>query len=420
LRDALGQHIQLIGDTREQNKVKYRLYDNFMSGFAMFYLQDPSLLEFQRRFEKQIQANNLSRVFGIEKIPSDSQLRDTIDKYDPDPINGTFKEYFRRLQRGKHLESFRYLPEGYLITMDGSEYFRSQAICCTHCLHSHSSAKGDEFYHQILQATVVHPDKRQVLPLAPEFVRNEDGESKQDCEITASKRLIPRIRAQHRQLPIVLIADGLYSKVPIVRMLRKHRMSFLLTAKPTDHKTLFEDIVGMRTGNMLQRYEWNDTKGIKYVYEWVNEVPLSAAKHTEYINFIEFRIIRDGKQTYHSSWITDIEVTVDNVKRLVRAARARWKIENEGFNTLKNQGYHLEHNFGHGKRNLSETFFTLNLLAFFVHQILELTDLLYQEARASFSSRREFWNVIRASFRLFIFTDWPQVLTRLISPAQPP
>ena len=218
----------------------------------------------------------------------------------------------------------------------------------------------------------------------------------------------------------MLVADSLHSKVPIVRILRNHRMSFLLTAKPTDHKTLFEDITGMRSGNMLDRFEWCDSKGVKYVYEWVNDVALTAAKDTEYINFIEFRIIRDGKQTYHSSWITDIKVTAENVKRLVRAARARWKIENEGFNTLKNHGYHLEHNFGHGNRNLSGTFFMLNLLAFFVHQILDLTDLFYQEGRASFSSRREFWNVIRASFRFFIFVDWEQVLTRLISPAQPP
>ena len=74
--------------------------------------------------------------------------------------------------------------------------------------------------------------------------------------------------------------------------------------------------------------------------------------------------------------------------QLVRAARARWKIENEGFNTLKNQGYHLEHNFGHGDQHLSEAFFTLNLLAFFIHQIFELVDGLYQRVRTFFSSRR--------------------------------
>lgn len=104
---------------------------------------------------------------------------------------------------------------------------------------------------------------------------------------------------------------------------------------------------------------------------------------------------------------------------MVRAGRARWKIENEGFNTLKNQGYHLEHNYGHGEQHLSEAFFLLNLLAFFFHQIFEMADGLYQQARARFSARVEFWNAIRASFRLFLFESWDEVLERMNSPPQP-
>ena len=95
--------------------------------------------------------------------------------------------------------------------------------------------------------------------------------------------------------------------------------------------------------------------------------------------------------------------TTDNIAQLVRAGRARWKIENETFNTLKNQGYHLKHNFGHGDRHLAEAFFTLNLLAFFMHQIFELVDGLYQQVRTFFSSRRAFWDEVRSAFRLFLF-----------------
>ena len=336
LRDAIGQHIEQIQDTRQQSKVSYRLYDSYMCGFAMFYLQDPSLLEFQRRFQQRIQANNLSTVFGIDQIPSDSQLREIIDNHDAQPLAVVFREYFRRLQRGKQLKQFQFLEEGYLLTMDGTEYFRSQSINCPRCLHSHSATNGQSYYHQILQTTLVHPEKRQVFPLAPEFINNTDGESKQDCEISAAKRLIPRIRAEHRQLPMVLIADSLHAKTPIVTLLREHRMSYLLTAKPADHKSLFEDIDGLRSGKLLDHYQWTDKNGARYCYEWVNEVPLTGAKDSTYVNFIEFRIIKNGKQTYHSSWITDIEVTEKNVRRLVRTARARWKIENEGFNTLKN------------------------------------------------------------------------------------
>ncbi len=114
-----------------------------------------------------------------------------------------------------------------------------------------------------------------------------------------------------------------------------------------------------------------------------------------------------------------MEITAENVEHLVRGARARWKIENEGFNTLKNHGYHLEHNFGHGKEYLSEAFFVLNLLAFFVHQIMSLVDGLYQKARAGFSARVEFWSAVRAVFRLFFFASWDQVLERMNAPSIP-
>ena len=98
------------------------------------------------------------------------------------------------------------------------------------------------------------------------------------------------------------------------------------------------------------------------------------------------------RRTYRNAWVTDLVPTTDNIAQLVRAGRARWKIENEGFNTLKNQDSHLKHNFGHGDRHLSEALFVVNLLAFFMHQIFELVDGMYQRVRTFFSSRRAFWD----------------------------
>ena len=133
---------------------------------------------------------------------------------------------------------------------------------------------------------------------------------------------------------------------------------------------------------------------------------------------IAFSLFVGAKRTYHNSWVTDIEITKDNVIDLVKAGRARWKVENECFNTLKNQGYHLEHNFGHGQNNLSMTFFLLNLLAFLVHQILQLTDRLYQQCRSTFSSRIEFWNQLRCSIRVLIFADFEHLLAFIIDPPE--
>jgi hypothetical protein len=394
--------------------------DFYLSALALFFLQDPSLLEFQRRFEDQIQSNNLRTVFGIQQIPSDTHLRDVLDEQPATFLHGVFSEYLRRLQRSKQLQRYQFLDQGYLVTLDGSEYFSSENVHCQHCLQRHRSDGRVEYYHQFLQPAVVHPDLRQVLPLAPQFIRRQDGTTKQDCETNAAKRVVQQLRREHPQLKAVVVGDSLYSTMPMIAKLTRHRFSFLLVAKPEDHKSLFQDIEGLRRGARLEKLVRPQPKGKGCVYEWVNQLALGADPKSPLVNFVQLCIFDSkGELTYRCSWVTDIKLDVQNVEKVVRAARARWKIENEGFNTLKNQGYHLEHNFGHGSNHLSETLFLLNLLAYFVHQILELVDQLYQNARAGFSSRNEFWNVMRASFRILLYGSWDEVLSRITGPPLP-
>jgi len=390
-----------------------------MSAFAMMFLQDPSLLAFQRRLEETTQLNNLKSLFAITDIPGDTQLRDTVDEVEPEQLEKIFIDFFRDLQRGKHLQQYQVLDDHYLIVLDGSQYFSSDKIACPGCLFSTTSQGRVRYYHQILQAALVHPDLRQVIPLVPEPIKNEDGNKKQDCEINASKRLIRKIRRDHPKLKIIICGDSLYSKQPFIDRLKAARMSYVLTAKPTDHKILFEWVGELREMGEVSTFEITDQKGYIHLYKWINHLPLNVNPESENINFLEYTMVRDdGQATYHNSWVTNIEITADNVVKLVKIGRARWKIENEGFNTLKNQGYHLEHNFGHGKKNLSENFFRLNLLAFFCHQIFELTDPLYQKCRAKFGSKIECWNIFKYTIRIVLFKTWEQFLRFILNPPQ--
>jgi hypothetical protein len=419
LLEVIGEAVDQMPDTRRPLLTRYSMRDCYLSSFAMFFLQDASLLEFQRRVQDQVQRNNVTSVFGVEQIPSDTRLRELVDDQSWEPLRGVFREYVRRAQRSKVLEGFQFLGGRYLMPLDGSEYFHSESVDCDRCLCRKRSDGSEEHYHQILQPAIVHPGKRQVLPLAPEFIRRQDGENKQDCETNAGKRAIRRIREEYRQLAIIIVADSLFSKGPFVRELEELRYSYLLVAKPEDHKTLFEDIEGLRRGGMLEGLETVGPKGQRYQYEWVNGVPLNAEKDSPVLNFVQLEISNaEGERTYRCSWVTDLELTKENVVEVVRGARARWKIENEGFNTLKNHGYHLEHNFGHGEKYLSEAFFLLNLLAFMFHQFHELVDELYQKARGRFSARREYWNAIRALFRFLLFDSWDQVLERMTGPPE--
>lgn len=417
LRKTLSNRFLQTKDNRDPSKTDYGLHDFFMTGFAMMFFQDPSLLAFQRRLQKASNLNNLKTMFHIESIPKDSQLRDILDQASVDNLNKIFCDFSLQLQRAKYLKQYQFLNRYYLMPIDGSEYFSSNQICCPGCLRKEKPKGSIRYHHQILQAAIVHPDMKQVLPLAPEPISNKDGAKKQDCEINAGKRLVSKIKQAHPKLEIIIAGDGLYSKQPFVDELKKAGMSYILVAKPTDHKILFEwadELTALGDGHKL---EINQPKGKRHEYEWINKVPLNGSAHADKVNLFKFRIIdKNGKVTYKNSWVTNIHIDRSNIKELVKGGRARWKIENETFNTLKNQGYHIEHNYGHGKQNLSLIFFTLNLLAFYTHQILELTDLLYQQCRQEFSSRKEFWNQIRCTFRFMVFDSWEIMIQKIIGP----
>ena len=415
LRQSLSKHFLSVDDLRQQSKLDHQLHDCLMSGFAMMFFQDPSILEFQRRLEEQSQFSNLSRVFQIKSVPKDSQMRETLDHVDSQHLFPIFSDWLHRLQRGKHLAQYRFLDRYYLVPIDGSQYFTSTKIHCPWCLHT-TSKNRTRYYHQILQAVIVHPDMRQVLPLAPEPVQNTDGTGKQDCEINAGKRLVDAIRQRHQKLPIIITGDGLYSKQPFIDAVKQARMSYILVAKLDDHKQLFQWVRDLDAHDVVGNLTFTDDKRRIHRYRWVNQVPLNGSKKADKVNFFQYELVSKDKVTYRNSWVTDITIDEHNVVDLVKGGRARWKIENETFNTLKNQGYHIEHNYGHGRLHLSMNFFLLNLLAFFMHEIFQLTDRLYQACRRKTSARKEYFALLRRTFQLLLFRNWQHMLECIHAP----
>jgi hypothetical protein len=130
-----------------------------------------------------------------------------------------------------------------------------------------------------------------------------------------------------------------------------------------------------------------------------------------------------GEVTYRNSFVTDLPIDRDTVVELAACGRARWKIENESFNTLKTKGYNLEHNFGHGKQHLSAVLAILNLLAFAFHTVAELTHDLWLQAIGRAGARRRFFEHLRSITVYLVFPSWHDLLTTLAfahPPSQPP
>ncbi|HBF33858.1 TPA: hypothetical protein DDW35_04785 [Candidatus Sumerlaeota bacterium] len=146
-------------------------------------------------------------------------------------------------------------------------------------------------------------------------------------------------------------------------------------------------------------------------YQWVNGVPLTEGADALRVNWCQQTLTNDaGEILYRNSWITDWAIDADNVAGLASSGRARWKIENENNNVLKNHGYHLEHNFGHGKEHLASLLATMNLLAFGLHTLLELTDENYRLIRNKVGARRRFFQHLEALTTYLYFESWERLM----------
>jgi hypothetical protein len=374
--------------------IKISLPDALMSGLAMFSLKDPSLLAFDQR---RATPENLRRIFGMEMIPSDTQMRDILDEVEPEQVRPLFKAVFQSLQRGKVLEKMVFMGKYYLASIDGTSYFSSKKVHCESCLQRENKRSGEITYsHQLLGVALVHPDQQAVVPLAPEPIIKQDGQQKNDCERNAAKRLLAKLRQDHPRLPLIIVEDALSANAPHIKALRGHKFRFILGVKPGDHRYLFDYVAQAEAAGDTTEFE-QEEEGVVYRFRFLNDVPLNESNPEVRVNFLECWQSKEGKEQ-HFSWITDFTVTPHNAFPLMRGGRARWKIENETFNTLKNQGYHFDHNFGHGQAHLTTVFAMLMMLAFAVDQAQQLACHFFQAAWHKAGSKRFLWERMRALF----------------------
>jgi len=387
-----------ITDFRQGNS-KISIEDTLMSGFAMFSLKDPSLLAFDERREAD---QNLNTIYGIGKVPCDTQMRTILDKVDPEELRASFKGPFRQLQRGRALEHMVFSEGCYLLSLDGTGFFSSKKLHSDICLKKVNKKTGEvTYYQQMLGAAIVHPDFKEVIPLPPEFIVKQDGQTKNDCERNAAKRFFEKFRNDHPHLPIIITEDALSSNAPHIREAEKYNLRYILGVKEGDHSYLFDQVRIARNEGKTTEFEIIDEEVI-HRFSFLNQVSLNESNQDLLINFVEYWEIAPDK-TKHFSWVTDFTVTQENAYQIMRGGRTRWKIENETFNTLKNQGYHFEHNYGLGKNNLSLVFAMLMMLAFSVDQTQQLSCLLFRAVWFKTKSKRALWERMRSLFKEFAF-----------------
>ena len=415
LRAILTDTFAQLPDPRTGQNVQYRMQEVALAAFSVFFMQSPSFLAFQRDMQRHKGRNNAQSLFGIDQIPSDPQIRNLLDPIAPEHLRAPFWAIVQRLMEDETVSETFDHDVGWLCSLDGTQYFSSTTLHCPQCS---VTAQDDtrRYAHTALIPVLSSPESRAVLALEPEFIVPQDGTSKQDCERRAADRWVERNASRFDGRQVTLLADDLHCNQPFCERLLANGLHFILSCKPESHTTLYEEVRLLDKIDGVTPCEdrqWTGQRYERWTYRFVEQVPLRRPPEALDVNWCELTITAEDTQDviYRNAFVTDHPVNAETVRALVAAGRSRWKVENEGYNVLKNRGYHLEHNYGHGEQHLSAVIVMLILLAFLCHTALQLCDQAYQALRAELGPRRTFFGDLRTLTRYLYFEGWNDLMT---------
>jgi Transposase DDE domain len=400
LMETLSQAFAQIPDHRRAN-ASYSLADFLSSAFAMFSLKSPSLLSFEE--QTQPERCNVRALYHLQQIPSDTQMRAALDPVAPAPLRALFQMLLTKLSASGVLKPYQYWQRQVLVAVDGVEHFSSTKVHCAHCTTRTHRNGTTSYHHAGLAAVLLHPDHEEVFPLDFEPILNCDGTQKNDCERNAAKRLCATLRESYPDLPILLVEDALYANAPHLRQITGYGWSFVLNVKPDSHRSLEKQFAGRLESGQVKELRERDAKGSEHYYAWTQGLCLCESATDVHVNYLRYEQTDKKGVVTRWAWITNLPLSARTVPKVMRAGRSRWQIENETFNTLKNQGYHFEHNYGHGMQNLATVLALLMLLAFTVDQIQQRCWPLFRQVRAGLRTKAKLWESLRSLFKVLLF-----------------
>ncbi|MBO9483241.1 hypothetical protein [Salinisphaera sp. G21_0] len=412
LLDLVFEKVQEIPDPRSSKgrSGKITLPDTIMYALAVFHLKHPSLLSSDDKRQQPTVQDNAKNLYHVEHIPCDSYVRAVIDQVPTEHFRSLFTSCFTYFQRRGWLKRYKYFKEGYLAPVDATQTFSSKKIHCKNCCikNAEDPKKPTVYYHQLSAICLVKPGKKTVMPLMPEPITQQIDASKNDCEVRALERILADLSREHYHLKLIMNFDDLYSKGPTIKRVLSNGHHFIAVAKDSDHAALIEAVDDMDRQGKVHRFTYTDKKGHRHWFLYANDVPLNKSHPDLLVNFLDYmEFDPKGNRIYQNSWATSL--TLYNhlyCMKVMRGGRAKWSIENETFNTLKNLGYSLEHNYGHGEENLSSNFACLMFLAFLIDQIVELSDPLFNEALQANKRKKRLWEAQRNFFEIFVIGSW--------------
>lgn len=356
-----------------RKRPEYEVRELIVSGLLMFLFRQKTRNQADNTAKNYDYQDNIKRFFGIKVADMD-----TVDKYlrwlSPCKLEQIKQDMFRELVKSKTLQKYKFAGKYFMVAIDGSGMQSYDYEPYAGCPYKKSKNGKKVWTTYVLEARIITSNGFS-LSMATEWIENPANETfdKQDCEIKAFERLATRLKKEFPRLPLVLLLDGLYPKEPVFTICKTHHWRYITTLKDKSLKSVQEQIAdkllfkdyGEQNHLAADKTHWlkNDYRffeGIEYkghilyVAETLFDKQHKLTGETEQTRFVH---------------VTDIALNEDNVHEISQAGRLRWKIENEGFNNQKNNGYNAEHKFSRTNFNATKNYYQLMQIADIINQL---------------------------------------------------
>jgi len=407
LVDGVRQKLLSLPDPRNRT-ISLSFHDLVMSGFAMFSLKYPSL----HRFEKQTVAEkeNLTNLYKVETLCSDASLRSNLDQIDPSSLRELYSSNLGLLKKVGVLKDYKSIDDHLIVSVDGVQHFSSKSVHCKNCQCRNHKDGSITYHHSMLCAVLVDPEQREVFIMGSEPIKKQDGAKKNDCELNASKRLTKWMSEHYKDEKLIFVEDALYANAPHLRIIEANdNWQFVVNIKPKGHKKLFTLFDTRKKMGSAKFYEFKDNYGTTHRFWYDNNLPLSEAGADMRVNVVFYEEEKKNGKIQKFAWATSFPLHQRNLMKIMKIGRSRWKIENETFNTLKNQGYHFNHNYGHGYQHLNTFFAYLMLLAFQIDQIFQRCNKLFRRIWKKATTKVKLWEILRSVFMIKVVYSFKEL-----------
>jgi hypothetical protein len=351
----------------------YELAAHLTACLAMFIFKTESRNGYNQLREKEQFRINFKKLFGFP-MPHGDSVNNVIEQLDETQVEILAQKMVQALLKQKKFHKTRYRDKWFRVAVDGSGVVSFDHQHCEQCLHSTSRNGKTTWYHNVLDARLVTPNGFSIS-LATQWIENPEGDyDKQDCERKAFQRLAIKLKKAFPRLPIILLVDGLYPYEGFFATCEVNNWAYSATFKDGCLRTVWEEVQGLQTLQINNRHVHTrfcpNQKTIEQTYQWVEAIDYNG--HT--LNWLECREkITDKEGGITESLfthITNLPIDKTNIIKTSATGRLRWKIENEGFNTLKNGGYGMQHKWVRKSYQGLKNYYQFMQMGYLINQLL--------------------------------------------------